>query len=65
MIYIMTKQGIYISNAPPYDNHFIGMNPDFVAGKEAWFALCSCGGPAVIVGYNAYAMVLLRQVQRA
>lgn len=38
-----------------YDNHFIGMNPDFLAGKESWFALCSCSSPAVIVGYNAYA----------
>jgi len=37
------------------DNHYIGMNPDFLAGREAWVALCSCGGPAVITGYNAYA----------
>lgn len=37
-----------------YDNHFIGMNPDFLAGKESWFALCSCGSSSVITGYDAY-----------
>jgi len=46
-------RGVYIQCAP-YDNHFIGMNPDFLQGKETWFALCSCGSPAVIVGYDAY-----------
>lgn len=39
-----------------YDNHMVGLNPDFVAGKkDAWFGLCSCGAPAIVVGYNAYA----------
>ena len=52
-LYYDKTRDLYIVCAP-YDNHFIGMNPDFVAGKEAWFALCSCGFPACIVGYNAY-----------
>jgi hypothetical protein len=45
---------LYIQ-AIDYDNHFVALNPDFLAGKEAWFAVCSCGGPGVISGYNAYA----------
>lgn len=48
------KRELYIQ-CLDYDNHFIGMNPDYLAGKEGWFALCSCGGQAVIVGFNAYA----------
>ena len=35
----------------PYDNHFVYLLPPNI---EGWFAMCTCGGPAVIVGYNAY-----------
>ena len=35
-----------------YDNHFIALDPTNKKGR--WFALCSCGSPAVIVGYNVY-----------
>lgn len=37
-----------------YDNHFIGLNPRFEKMAGSNFAYCSCGAPAVIVGYNAY-----------
>lgn len=52
-LYYDETRNIYIQCAP-YDNHFIGMNPDFVQGRKAWFALCSCGGIAVVVGYDVY-----------
>ena len=36
----------------PYDNHFIYEDP---SGKiHRWLQLCTCGSPAVIVGYKAY-----------
>jgi len=38
----------------PYDNHFVFDDP---MGKKLigrWSPMCSCGSPAVIVGYNAY-----------
>lgn len=35
-----------------YDNHFVALDPSKKRGR--WFALCSCGSPAVIAGYNAY-----------
>ena len=38
-----------------YDNHMVGLNPDFARGKKnAWFGICSCGMPAIVTGYNAY-----------
>lgn len=37
-----------------YDNHFIGLLPDFEKIYGANFAYCSCGSPAVITGYNMY-----------
>lgn len=36
----------------PYDNHFTFIDPTDVIGR--WSPMCSCGSPAVIVGYNAY-----------
>jgi hypothetical protein len=36
----------------PYDNHFIYLDTSKKVGR--WFAMCTCGSPAVIVGYNAY-----------
>lgn len=35
-----------------YDNHFVALDPSKKVGR--WFALCSCGSPAVVAGYNAY-----------
>ena len=32
----------------PYDDHFVYLNPD--TNKGTWFAMCTCGSPAVIVG---------------
>lgn len=40
----------------PYDNHFCFLDPHKPKGNEkSWFAGCSCGGPAVIVGTSSYA----------
>lgn len=36
-----------------YDNHFIFDNPSKRIGQ--WSPVCTCGSPAGIVGYNAYA----------
>lgn len=36
----------------PYDNHFVYDNPSKKSGM--WTPMCTCGSPAVIVGYNAY-----------
>lgn len=38
----------------PYDNHFIYIDPLFEKRDGRWFAMCTCGSPAVIAGYNAY-----------
>jgi|YelNatPaOPRAMG01_1025707.scaffolds.fasta_scaffold232255_1 hypothetical protein len=38
----------------PYDNHFIYLDPVFNQKGGRWFAMCTCGSPAVIAGYNAY-----------
>lgn len=36
----------------PYDNHFIYEVPKRF--KRSWFAMCTCGSPAVIVGSDVY-----------
>ncbi len=38
----------------PYDNHFVFIDPVWKQVKGRWFAACTCGSTAVIVGYNAY-----------
>jgi hypothetical protein len=39
----------------PYDNHFVFLDPHKPKRKERyWFAMCSCGGPAVIGGVSSY-----------
>lgn len=40
----------YVTCAP-YDNFFVFLLPTDI---EGWFAMCGCGGPAVIVGYDGY-----------
>lgn len=37
-----------------YDNHFVALVDNFEKYHGAWFAYCSCGAPAVVLGYNAY-----------
>lgn len=40
---------------PPMDNHFIYKDPEFDKGTVGKCAtMCTCGSPAVIVGYNVY-----------
>ena len=36
----------------PYDSHFVYLDQSGIQGR--WFAMCTCGSPAVIVGYDAY-----------
>lgn len=36
----------------PYDNHFVYLAPP---KRYSWFAFCTCGSPAVLVGSTAYA----------
>ena len=39
----------------PYDNHFIYLDPEYLKGTIGKSAtMCTCGSPAVIVGYNVY-----------
>lgn len=59
--HIERKESVFIDDAElnraemltcaPYDNFFVFLLPKNVVG---WFAMCACGSPAVIVGYNAY-----------
>ena len=37
----------------PYDNHFVYVDPSKKIGR--WTTMCSCGSPAVVAGYKAYA----------
>lgn len=41
---------------PSYDNHFTYLDPKPVKRGEPyrWFAMCTCGSPAVITGTRAY-----------
>ena len=41
----------YRVKVAPYDNHFIYRVPDHI---EGWGMMCTCGGPAVLVGANVY-----------
>lgn len=36
----------------PYSSHFVYLDPTGKKGR--WFASCTCGSPAVVVGYDAY-----------
>jgi|SRR5581483_3790553 len=50
----------YISEFPngilcaSYDNHFIYLDPMAYKIRGRWSTMCTCGSPAVIVGYDAY-----------
>lgn len=43
----------YVKTAD-YDNHFVGLTPNFDKVYGSWFAYCSCGSPAVVVGHQVY-----------
>lgn len=43
--------GAFVKCAP-YDNHFIYREPTGKLGR--WSYMCTCGGPAVYVGADAY-----------
>ena len=55
---VTRKERIYIPEygnfiaCAPYSSHFVYLDPSNIAGR--WFAMCSCGSPAVITGYSAY-----------
>ena len=36
---------------PEYDNHFVYLDPSDAKG---WKTFCTCGAPAVVVGYDLY-----------
>jgi hypothetical protein len=38
----------------PYDNHFIFIDPMWTKIPGRWFAMCTCGSAAVMVGGKAY-----------
>ena len=39
-----------VVNCAPYDNHFIFRD----LRHKGWTLFCSCGAPAIVVGYDAY-----------
>ena len=51
---IYFKEHGYVKCAP-YNNHFLYDDPmaNKIIGR--WTPMCSCGSPAAIIGYNAYA----------
>lgn len=41
----------------PYDNHFVYIDPTPISKTSTdrrWLLMCTCGSPAIVVGYNAY-----------
>lgn len=48
------SRGRYVMCAP-YDEHFVFIDPMYKKMRGRWFALCSCGSPAVLIGSNTYA----------
>jgi len=47
------SNGRFVACAPD-DTHFVFIDPVWKKKIGRWFALCSCGSPAVVTGYNAY-----------
>lgn len=45
------EYGTFIMCAP-YDDHFVYLDPSKKIGR--WFAMCTCGGMAVITGLDGY-----------
>jgi len=39
-----------VINCAPYDNEFIFLD----ARRKGWILFCTCGSPAVVVGYDVY-----------
>lgn len=56
-IFVTDPEGVNgrLIHCAPDDDHFIFVDPVWTKVKGRWFAMCSCGAPGVIVGYNAYA----------
>jgi len=52
-IYI-PQWGISVKCAP-YDDHFIYEDPESKTKIGRWVHMCTCGSPAIVVGYNQYA----------
>lgn len=55
---VYKRESVYIPEmggkvrCAPYSSHFVYLDPSNKAGR--WFAMCTCGSPAVITGYKAY-----------
>ncbi len=54
-IYFADPEGKYVgvACADYHNEHFVYLDPLYMKGKEGkghWFAMCTCGSPAVIVG---------------
>jgi len=47
------RSGRFVAVTPD-DDHFIFIDPNWLKVPGRWFAYCSCGGIAVIVGSNVY-----------
>jgi len=58
---VQRKEEIYIPDwgkfvkCAPYDDHFIYEDPEAKKKIGRWVHMCTCGSPAIIVGYNQYA----------
>ena len=49
-IYLQSYDGLFM--VAPYLDHFVYQDPSKKIGR--WTLMCTCGSPAVIVGYDAY-----------
>jgi hypothetical protein len=45
--------GIFVK-CSPYDDHFIYEDPESNTKIGRWAHMCTCGSPAVIVGFSGY-----------
>ena len=48
--YIYMGENFGLVKCTPYDDHFILYDPS----RMGWTTFCTCGSPAVIIGYNDY-----------
>lgn len=53
----ITIQNMGTFPCAPYDNHFLFRHEFIKKGKVTrnWTLFCTCGSPAAVVGYDAYA----------